>query len=65
MIDHQRRHDMGVGGECFCPRCETRTPHRRGLPCQEERCPECGARLLRVGSYHHQLWLAKHERPPA
>jgi DNA-directed RNA polymerase subunit RPC12/RpoP len=46
---------MGTGGYCVCPKCGYRTPHRRGIPCQEERCPHCGAKLLREGGYHHQL----------
>lgn len=56
-------HEMGLGGNCICPKCGKRMPHRRGVPCQLEHCPECGAKLLREGSYHHRLWLAKHEAP--
>lgn len=55
----ERRHDMGIGGECVCPKCDAAIPHRRGVPCQEERCPECGAKMLRVGSEHHRLLLEK------
>jgi hypothetical protein len=33
--------------------------HRHGIPCQEERCPDCGAKMLREGSYHHRLFEAK------
>jgi hypothetical protein len=66
MTDTQlRRHDMGPGGDCICPKCGSRKPHRDGVPCQQERCPDCGAKLLREGSRHHALWLAKHGRPPA
>lgn len=54
-----RRHDMGAGGWCVCPKCEHRQAHRDGIPCQDERCPKCGAKLLREGSQHHQQWLAK------
>ena len=45
--------------ECICPKCEARIAHRRGTPCQDERCPECGAKMLRVGSDDYQLWAAK------
>ena len=53
------RHDMGPGGDCVCPKCAKKLPHRRGVPCQEERCPGCGAKMLREGSYHHGLFQAK------
>jgi hypothetical protein len=54
-----RKHDMGSGGFCICPKCGEETPHHRGVPCQEETCPACGAKLLRKGSYHHQLFEKK------
>jgi predicted amidophosphoribosyltransferase len=50
---------LGKGGNCVCPKCETTIPHQRGVPCQQERCPECGAKMLREGSEHHALWLKK------
>jgi NAD-dependent SIR2 family protein deacetylase len=58
----ERKHEMGSGGECICPKCETRTPHRDGVRCQDERCPKCDAKMLRVGSRHYELWLAKRQR---
>ena len=58
----ERRHDMGVGGKCICPKCGNYVVHERGVPCQEMRCPNCGAKMLRVGSHHHELWQAKQER---
>jgi predicted amidophosphoribosyltransferase len=60
MDKRQREHTMGAGGECVCPKCNATVPHRRGVPCQEEHCPQCGAKMLRVGSPHHELWLQKH-----
>jgi len=63
MTQNERRHELGSGGECICPRCEARVPHQRGVHCADEHCPLCGSRMLRVGSRHHELWLAKH-RPP-
>ena len=53
------KHELGSGGQCICPKCETRVAHERGIPCQDERCPECGAKMLREGAEHHQLWLKK------
>jgi len=55
----ERRHDMGEGGYCICPKCEKRIVHQQGTPCQEERCPECGAKMLREDSYHHELLKKK------
>ena len=52
-------HDMRAGGFCACPKCGEKIAHRRGTPCQEERCPGCGAKLLREGSYHHRLFQEK------
>ncbi len=59
MKEEQRRHEMGAGGQCICPKCGKRTPHKRGTPCQDQNCPECGAKLLREGSYHHELLKQK------
>ena len=59
MTKHRHDHVMGSGGECICPKCHTIVPHKRGTPCQEVRCTKCGAKLLRVGSRHHELWLKK------
>jgi NAD-dependent SIR2 family protein deacetylase len=55
----EHKHDLGEGGFCICPKCGQRTEHRRGNPCQEERCPACNAKLLREGSYHHDLLMKK------
>ena len=48
-------HEMGTGGFCICPKCGEKLPHRRGIRCQEERCPACGAKLLREDSQHYRL----------
>ncbi len=45
---------MGAVGFCICPKCGRRAPHRSGVPCLEERCPDCGSALVREGSPHHQ-----------
>lgn len=50
---------LGAEGYCLCPKCGEKIPHRQGVPCQEERCPRCGAKMLREGSKHHQLWEEK------
>ena len=50
-----RRHDMGAGGYCICPKCGKKTQHQDGVRCQDEKCPQCGAKMLREHSHHHQL----------
>ncbi len=52
---------MGAGGACLCIRCGHRLPHRRGVPCLQERCPECGAALVREGSIHHQEVVSRRD----
>ena len=62
MAKRPDRHEMVPGGHCVCPHCGGRLPHRRGTHCQDERCPECGAKMLREGSWDHQHWRAKLRR---
>lgn len=40
-----RQGDGGVD-ECVCPECKTVAPHKRGTPCNEQKCPKCGASML-------------------
>jgi len=37
----------GPGGECICPSCGATIPHKQGVPCFSEKCPECGAMMAR------------------
>jgi len=46
-------------GYCICVNCNMRVPHPKGKPCREMECPECGIKMMREGSYHHQLYLQK------
>jgi len=39
---------LGPSGECVCPSCGKRIPHRRGVPCYSETCPECGQKMTRI-----------------
>ena len=56
----ERRHDMGVGGFCICPKCGEQIEHQHGIPCQEEKCPECGAKMLLLieesGDYYFRMY---------
>ena len=38
---------MGPGGNCVCPECGATTPHERGIPCYNKKCPKCGAQMIR------------------
>jgi len=37
----------GPGGDCICPSCGARLPHRVGTPCYSLSCPKCGAKMVR------------------
>ena len=37
----------GVTDSCVCPACGSKTPHERGIPCTQVRCPECGKPMVR------------------
>lgn len=45
---------LGATGICACPKCGFEKSHRRGVPCMEERCPNCGSVLLRKGGTHYR-----------
>ncbi len=48
-----------LSDSCICVHCDTRIPHAKGKPCRENKCPQCGKKMLRQGGYHHQLYLLK------
>jgi len=37
----------GAGGICLCPECNYKKNHTRGQPCYKQKCPKCGAVLIR------------------
>jgi hypothetical protein len=37
----------GPLGECVCPSCGTTAPHQVGIPCYQQKCPKCGAPMVR------------------
>jgi len=41
------RNGAGPGGDCVCPNCGHKEPHKRGQPCFERICPACGTALVR------------------
>jgi hypothetical protein len=49
---------MSYAGRLATLRIRVFDPH--GVRCRDERCPQCGAKMLREGSEHHKLWLQRH-----
>ena len=37
----------GPGGDCVCPNCGKHIAHKAGKPCYQEKCPDCGAQMVR------------------
>jgi predicted amidophosphoribosyltransferase len=54
---------FGANGFCLCPKCGEKFPHEAGVPCMEERCPKCGAALVREGSPHHLEIMSRRTGP--
>lgn len=55
-------HGLGSGGYCVCPKCGAKVRHSSGHPCQQQKCSVCGAKMLREGSAHHQLFEEKKKK---
>jgi hypothetical protein len=37
----------GPGGSCLCPNCNLSVPHIAGAPCNQAKCPKCGAVMVK------------------
>ncbi len=37
----------GPTGNCVCPECGEKIPHRQGTPCYSVICPKCGTAMIR------------------
>ena len=51
----EQKQGMGPEGFCVCLNCRVKIQHRDGIPCRKEKCSNCGAKMVREGSYHHLL----------
>ncbi|HDH57065.1 MAG: ferredoxin [Deltaproteobacteria bacterium] len=60
----EEKHGLGSGGNCICVKCNYKIPHRPGIPCREEKCPQCGGKMVREGGYHHELLEKKRKKTP-
>lgn len=45
---------MGAKGNCICVKCGYSAPKQPGIPCMQEKCPNCGSVLFREGGRHYQ-----------
>ncbi len=52
---------LGKQGYCICVRCNIKVEHEHQIPCKETLCPQCGKKMLRENSYHHQQYLISKE----
>jgi predicted DNA-binding protein (UPF0251 family) len=39
----------GPGGTCVCSKCGHEAPHQVGVPCTQQKCPQCGSPMVRKG----------------
>lgn len=37
----------GPAGNCVCPKCGHKEPHKTGVPCYPKKCPKCGTLMTR------------------
>ena len=37
----------GPDGNCVCPECGKKAKHATGKPCNQQKCPNCGALMTR------------------
>ena len=49
----------GPSGQCVCVKCNYTSPKKRGAPCMDEKCPHCGAVLLRKDGAHYKKAVNK------
>jgi len=45
--ENKQASGRGPNGYCVCEKCGYKTPHQRGIPCSDLKCPKCGTILKR------------------
>jgi cation diffusion facilitator family transporter len=45
--EFEKAEGKGPGGNCICPKCGYKIPHREGVPCSTLQCPNCKNNLER------------------
>ena len=38
---------FSIGGYCVCSKCGKKVEHRRGVPCTDMKCSDCGISMIR------------------
>ena len=41
------RFNAGPDGNCVCPKCGEKVPHRSGFPCTSVKCTKCDSLMIR------------------
>ena len=40
------RFNQEASGNCLCPKCGEKVPHRAGFPCTTVKCPKCQTAMI-------------------
>jgi predicted DNA-binding protein (UPF0251 family) len=52
----QYNEDFGLMKEehiCVCPKCRLEFVHSLGIPCRNEKCPDCNCQMIRKGTFQY------------
>jgi MinD superfamily P-loop ATPase len=56
-----RNKNRGFTGNCRCPQCNYKEPHRQGVPCREMLCPICKIALEKEEYLEKNLTQQNHK----
>ncbi len=51
-------------GVCLCSQCGLEIPHRRGVPCFQSACPQCGGAMVRKQTQEEEMESCQEETEP-